>query len=208
MNLASRLPLDADDLGAIAGRELRQAPHLDHEVEDGHAAAVRHGLGADGLAHDLHLAVRAGGMGHDHVHSRCAHEFADDPLHLLRELGGRLADRDHVIDQRRGDLSVGAHRHFGIELRVAQHVDLESVARPYDVLAGSRGSSSGGRTRSSGSRRRRRGRRADRRPLGWRLDGTRAGHLRHGAVATAREAGQNERQDERASPSGHRAVMH
>ena len=138
-------------------------------------------------------------MGHDHVHSRRAHEFADDPLHLLRELRGRLADRDHVIDQRRRDLPVGAHRHFGIELRVAQHVDLESVARPYDVLAGSRGK--GRRRRGS-----RRGRRADRGPIGWRLDSAGTGDLRHGAVAGAPEARQNQRQDEQTGPPCHRAV--
>ena len=74
------------------------------------------------------------GMRDDDVHLRRADVLGEHDFDVARELRGRLADRDHVLDQRRRDLAVGTHRHRGRQLGIAPHEDLQRVAGADDVV--------------------------------------------------------------------------
>ena len=60
-------------------------------------------------------------------------------LDFARERRGILALRDQILDQRRGNLAVGPHRHRHRKLGVAPDDDVDGVAGADDVVVVRRG---------------------------------------------------------------------
>ena len=129
---------DPDDLAAIARRKLAEPADRQDGVEHGHALAIGNRLGRGDLPEHPHLAERADGIGDDYVDLRRADVLRKHRLDVARQLRGRLADGDHVLDQRGRNLAVGPHRYGRGQLRIAPDEDLQAVTRADDVLAASR----------------------------------------------------------------------
>ncbi len=129
---------DPDDLAAIACRKLAETADREDGIEHGHAFAIRNRLGRGDLPEHPHLAEGADGVGDDDVDLRRTDVLRKHGFDVPRQLRGRLADGDHVLDQRGRNLAVGSHRHGRRQLGIAPDEDLQTVAWADDVLAADR----------------------------------------------------------------------
>src|SRR5262249_113971 len=119
---------------AVAGCELTEPTDLKHRIEYRHSLAIGQRLRVHHLTDYLHQTEGPRGGGDDDVDLGRANVLAQHLLHVAGELRRSLADRDHVLYQRSGDLAVGAHRHGHRQLGVAPHEHLQRVTRTDDVV--------------------------------------------------------------------------
>ncbi|PAV92675.1 hypothetical protein WR25_10391 [Diploscapter pachys] len=133
--LFARIAVVPDQLRLVARRILAEAADRDHRIEQRHVGAIGNRRGLFGRADHAHLlAVCAGEILDDHRHARVGDILAQRLLDVGSELRGRLADRGHVVDQRRGDAAIGAHLHLRGQFRLAPDEDVELVERADDIF--------------------------------------------------------------------------